>query len=529
LFAVVAALAGLAAVAIVVAREMSRIAGDQPVLRACGVLPRESVAAVLPRALVMVGGGIVLAVVGAVALSPLLPFGIARRADPNPGLHTDWTVLGIGALATAAIVLGVAIIAATRAVHAAVPRPVRTRARRRRVAVAQDLLRSGLPLTVANGARMAVDSGDDGRRVPARSAFLGAVVGVLGVTAVLVYAGSLHHLVDSPARYGWTFDVALPDEWHTPCTNDDFGVHRRDDVAAVAAVCYQRIHIEDTTIWGWGFTPVKGTIAPTVIAGRAPLTDSEVALGSQTLDDLGRDIGDTVTVRGETKTRTYSIVGRVAIPQLKTNDTQPIDDVASFTGAGLRRLDMTNVTRFVLVRFDSGADHDRAITALASIPEFNPLSPSVPRDAIARPTLPPDVERVRNVGVAPALLAGLVAAFGLVAVGHGLVTSVRHRRRELAVFKALGFDRGQVRMTIAWQATTLALAGVVVGVPLGLVAGQLAWRAVAGTIGVATDTRIPYPAIVMLAVATIGLVNLVAMLPARAAARARPAVTLAAE
>ena len=59
------------------------------------------------------------AMVGAVLLSPLFPFGVARRADPSPGLHLDWTALAVGAVVTAAIATGVATAASLRATGAA--------------------------------------------------------------------------------------------------------------------------------------------------------------------------------------------------------------------------------------------------------------------------------------------------------------------------------------------------------------------------------------------------------------------------
>ena len=52
-----------------------------------------------------------------------------------------------------------------------------------------------------------------------------------------------------------------------------------------------------------------------------------------------------------------------------------------------------------------------------------------------------------------------------------LVSSLRRRRRELAVLKTLGFSRRQVRATVAWQASTVAAVGLVVGIPLGLLVG----------------------------------------------------------
>ena len=117
----------------------------------------------------------------------------------------------------------------------------------------------------------------------------------------------------------------------------------------------------------------------------------------------------------------------------------------------------------------------------------------------------------------------------LLAVGHALVTSVRRRRRELAVLKTLGFDRRQIRATIAWQATTLATVGLIIGIPAGIIIGNLVWRLVANGLGVATTATIPTLAILLTVAGALAVVNLIAFFPARAAAQTRPAVVLRSE
>jgi ABC-type antimicrobial peptide transport system permease subunit len=82
---------------------------------------------------------------------------------------------------------------------------------------------------------------------------------------------------------------------------------------------------------------------------------------------------------------------------------------------------------------------------------------------------------------------------------------------------------------VAWQATTLAVAGLFVGVPLGIVVGRLAWSLVAGGLGVATDATVPALAVIALIPAALIVANLVAAFPARSAARTRPAVVLRSE
>ena len=70
------------------------------------------------------------------------------------------------------------------------------------------------------------------------------------------------------------------------------------------------------------------------------------------------------------------------------------------------------------------------------------------------------------------------------------MTSVRRRRRELALLKTIGFGRRQVSATVAWQATTLAFVGLVVGIPIGLLLGRLVWQRVADGLGVETVSTV---------------------------------------
>jgi predicted lysophospholipase L1 biosynthesis ABC-type transport system permease subunit len=129
------------------------------------------------------------------------------------------------------------------------------------------------------------------------------------------------------------------------------------------------------------------------------------------------------------------------------------------------------------------------------------------------------------------LLLGLVLA--MLAVGtlmHVLVTGVRRRRRDLAVLKALGCTRSQVRAVVAWQATALAAAALLIGVPAGIIAGRLTWAVFANAAGISPQATIALP-VVLLAVplATLLLTSLIAAFPGRAAARLRPATVLRTE
>ncbi len=56
---------------------------------------------------------------------------------------------------------------------------------------------------------------------------------------------------------------------------------------------------------------------------------------------------------------------------------------------------------------------------------------------------------------------------GAATLTHLLAVSVSGRRREVELLKVLGFVNGQIVFTTAWQATTLAIIGNLIGVPLG--------------------------------------------------------------
>ena len=84
-------------------------------------------------------------------------------------------------------------------------------------------------------------------------------------------------------------------------------------------------------------------------------------------------------------------------------------------------------------------------------------------------------------------------------------------------------------MTVAWQATTIAFISIVIGLPLGAIAGRLAWRFFVNQLGYVPITIIPLLGVVIAIPAVIALANLIASIPARTAARMQPAVVLRTE
>jgi len=82
-----------------------------------------------------------------------------------------------------------------------------------------------------------------------------------------------------------------------------------------------------------------------------------------------------------------------------------------------------------------------------------------------------------------------------------------------AILKTVGFVRGQARRVVAWQATFIAMAAVVIGLPLGILIGRWLWTRVANSIGVVPQPSVTALVLVLLAPAVILLANLIAAMP----------------
>ena len=204
-FAIVVGLTGLLVIAQTLARQTTLDAVDHGALRAIGATRRElfllAMGRTLPAALVAA----VIAVLGAFALSPLTPIGVARVAEPDPGLRFDTTTLLLGALALLLVILLIEAIPAWRTSRATSDSPPASRPSR----ISGALAATGAPPVIATGVRMALEPGVGRTAVPVRTTIASAFLAIAAVTGAVVVAASLSHLVDTPGLYGWNWDVTL--------------------------------------------------------------------------------------------------------------------------------------------------------------------------------------------------------------------------------------------------------------------------------------------------------------------------------
>ena len=527
-FALLTAVAAILLVGQTLGRQILMEAAESPVLRALGMTRGQLAGTAVVRAAPLAVAGSLLAVAGAVALSPATPLGVARRAELDPGLAVDLPVLAAGAVAVVAGVLACAALAGWRAGRdrGAGLDSAELPARGRRSRVAASLAAAGLPPAAVIGTRLALEPGRGRTAVPVRSAIAAAAGAVCALTMAVTFGASLLRLVGDPLAHGITWDLRVGN------FADPEGPERaarklaaNPAVAAYAGGVSGSGSLTDgQSVPLLSFAPGKGSIGPAVVEGREPARPGEAALGAATMRLLGKGIGDTVLVTGADAPQRLRVVGQVVVSM---GDASP----AVGPGTGLvahvdlwSRLDPSGgpaaaAPGWFFVRLDPASDRDRAVDQLRR--DFP--------DTVVLPLAQPDLTNLERVGYLPGLLAGLVALLALGTVAHALVTSVRRRRRDLAILKTLGFGRGQVSQTVAWQATTFALLAGMIGVPLGVAAGRWAWRLVAGQLGVVSGPVVPELPVLAIAAGALVVANLVAAGPGRAAARTRPAVALRSE
>jgi ABC-type antimicrobial peptide transport system permease subunit len=86
-----------------------------------------------------------------------------------------------------------------------------------------------------------------------------------------------------------------------------------------------------------------------------------------------------------------------------------------------------------------------------------------------------------------------------------------------------------VLRTVAWEASALAAAALAVGIPLGVIAGRVAWALFADATGIASQATVNVPLVLLVIPVTLLLANIIAAWPGWTAARLRPATVLRTE
>jgi len=540
LLAALAALAGAAVVGQALSRTRRVESDEFPVFVALGLGRRSLVALGLASTLLVGLAGAAGALALAYALSPLAPVGEARLTEPSAGLRFDVPVLLGGALATVAVVLALGLWPSIRAA-----RGERDVARRpRSSAVVGFLAATGAPPTMVVGVRNALERGRGTAAAPVATALLGAVLAVAALCGTAVFGSSLAHLDATPALFGDAYQVIVygtPGTSSTATPQADLHqvittLERHSGIDRITVATGTPVSIDGVSVQAAAYAAVRGPPLLVAVSGRLPARPGEIALGSSTMRLIGTHAGAVVPVRFASRTGhphivPFRVVGTAALP----------------TGVGDGELGLGTGAVLTLGGYEQGecpqgATHQRCVVSilrstavLASATHGGAGHAAIERVISAdqnydsTPITPTSLVNFGEAVDFPLILGIILAIFGAATLTHLLIVSVGRRRRDMGLLKALGFVSRQVGATVYWQATTVTLVGLVVGVTVGVALGRVVWRAFALNVGVVPEPVVDLWVIVGLGAAVLVGALVLAIGPALAAARARPARLLRVE
>jgi hypothetical protein len=502
LLSLTALLASLALIGVAVSRFVGASSTDFAALRTIGLTPSQTrwAAAGPPTAAGAVGA--LLGTGIAVLASGRFPIGTASDLEPSPGLSFDPLAL-LPALLVIPGLIAVAAVLSLRAddrSRSATPR-----------ATGIESITSNWPLPIGLGTRFALSARTTPASGSARPALIGAVLGVTGVVAALTFAHGIADATDDYRRFGQTYDLYAffgadgqdyvdPDAALSTIADDP-------DVDAVLDVLTESARSDSgsVSLFTHGTTSSAGLPAVDVVVteGRLPSTDSEIALAPLSAESEGVGIDDTITLTGTDGSATLTVTGLAFVPAGPHNGYAEGGWVTPTAFTGL--FDSFRF-HFGLVATAPDADPQGVLARLTADDIYvsdGPISPPAERDELAQ---------LRTV---PTLLAAFLALLGIGSVAHTLASTARRRRHDVAMLRALGMRPRATGAIVFFQAAVIALVGLTIGVPLGLILGRLVWRSVALDTPVEFVVPENWPMIVLIGVVVLAVAALLAAWPAK--------------
>jgi hypothetical protein len=390
------------------------------------------------------------------------------------------------------------------------------------------------PLPVALGLRMAAGVAEGHGAVPTGSAVVGTTVALAATVGALVFGTSLGRLVSTPQRFGQSWEV----------TESSFGAGvPAYDAARIASSAghvsgysggvFGEVTIAGHVVAAVGIDRLKGDVFPTLLRGRPPRRPDEIVLGATTMRQAHSHVGAQLPVGINGTPMTMRVVGEAIFPEFSRGNFNPTDLGQGAATVGSLFASPSNLDpsapgySLLLLRVTRGTDPATASArVLSTIRGLGCPTGACSVTTTLRPAEINDYTRVRET---PVVLAAVLGALGTATLAYLLATSTRRRRRELAIFRTLGFEGRQLSAAVAWQASALVIVALIVGIPLGLVMGHWVWMAFADAVGVADDNSIPWVAVAFTIAAALVIANVIGIGPGVAAGRVRPAVALRTE
>ena len=417
LFALVVALTGLVVIAQALLRLLRASRTDQATLRALGLTRRQMWSVNLMQVAVMAVVGASIAVLLSVLLSPTMPLGAARVAEPNPGIDVDVAVLVLGFVGIVVLLLAAVAWPSWR-IGLGTWNTGASEATASSSGRLAWLSRTAIPVTASLGIRETLDPGAARGTIPVRSALVGSILSIVMVVGTLTFGANLVHLVTTPQLYGQTWQASIDTQFQTiPTPLIHSALDHRPGVVAWSSGDMGTVDVMDSHVPAIGLSPGVGPlVGPTLVSGRLPSGPGEIALGASVLRSAGRRVGQDITVGVNGAQRRMHIVGQAVFPAF---------DQGSFTstdlglGAIVTAADLappgepvSDSSVFVLVRFAPGPDQARQVG------NFGRASASycggVQQSTCFVTSQPPfDVGNYARIEGVPEVLAVVLAALGV--------------------------------------------------------------------------------------------------------------------
>jgi hypothetical protein len=510
-FAIAAALAAAFVVGQAISRHLLLGASD---LRQLVVLGMTRTQAATVGAAPVVGAtaiGTALGTLAAVALSAILPIGLAGRAEPHPGIRVDLPIL-LACVAASLLVVTVFALLTGRAALGRVGRPVIPA---RHASVLGRLAgRLGVRPAVGVGVHLAVERRAPGGPVPVRSALAVGALAVAAVVGASVVAHSESAFAAETARWGRTWH-SEPDAFDTATSHRTIerAVLAEPGVAAAAFLSSDSLRVNGHDIPASAMTPVRGRLTPAVRTGRLPRRVDEIAVGEGSLRAIDTHVGGTVRVAGQdhaTTTQTMTVTGTVVTPP-SVGSSGVLDTGVVVTDRALRTLIPPGkvTTSDIVLTYRPDVDVGTVERRLERHGlDFNPFT---------EPQTPGVVRQLSDTRTIAIALGWFFLVLGLLGLLHALWVAARRHRREFAVLRVIGMRRRQITVSLVAAALLLTAAAVAVGIPVGIAVGRLVWHGTTDSLHALTDPVTPWVVVLLAVPVTLALGALLAAWPARRA------------
>ena len=337
LVAAVLAVIGLLVLGQLLARMSFLDSVEYRTLLALGISRHTLLAIGLLRAAIIGVAGAAAGALAALALSPALPVGLARVAEPYPGVHADGPVFGLGVVAAVLVTVAATAWPTWRAASTApaAPAPAAAGAGRRKRLFSARLTAGIRSVTAMLGIRLALQPGAGRTAVPVRSTVASAVVGVAALTGALVFSASLGHLLATPRLYGVTWDAFVSNTQQRGIGAAASSLAGQPGVTAWSAG-YSGFPLSIRGVRADGIAMLPGhhaALLPVALQGHLPRGPGEIAVGERTLAAIHAHVGQTIKVSlGGFRPGPLRIVGTAVFPTI--SDVLGLGKGATLTVAG---------------------------------------------------------------------------------------------------------------------------------------------------------------------------------------------------